>query len=89
MTNSGLATQYGGRRINNHMVFYRWMAFGIGHVFGHAQGAEGNTLVNFYIIAYNTGFANYNAGAVVYIKMLANTRGRVNINTCFRVRILG
>ena len=54
-----------------------------------ALGAQRNTLIKFYIIANDTGFAYYDTRAVVYCKIVAYLRTRVDIYTRFAMCNLG
>src|SRR5690606_26154316 len=52
------------------------------------QSPQCNTLIYFYMVAYNTGLTNHHTSSMVYAKMLTDLCSRMNVNTGIAMRML-
>ncbi|MDB5241212.1 MAG: hypothetical protein JWP57_1837, partial [Spirosoma sp.] len=70
MSHHGMAAQDGGIRVNDHIVFYRWVPLFLRHRFRYVGSTQGYALINFDIIANNSCLANKDTCAMVDKKRL-------------------
>src|SRR5688500_1982823 len=75
--------------INHNTVFERGVPFAFGVGFAHAEGSEGDALIKFYMFADPGGLSDHNTRTVVDAKMIADTGGRMDVDTGFTVCLLG
>ena len=88
-----VAAEDGGVSVNSDMVLDVGVAFNAFDrvtVVIHLErfGAEGDALVDFDVIAYGAGFADYNAGGVIDEKMSADAGAWVNVGAGAFVGVL-
>ena len=65
MPNNSVASKYGTAGIQNHMIFYGWMAFDACIGFLYTQGSQRNSLVNLYITADDGRLSDNDACAMI------------------------
>ncbi len=84
----GFAAQYRGVRIDCHVVFYSRMPFFVHQVLFYAESTKGYALVDFYVVAYDAGFAYYDACSVVDEEAFADFSPRVYVYSGLTVGML-
>ena len=84
-----IAAEDGGAGVDHDAIFDRGVAFGLGQVFTHAQGAEGDALIDLDVVADVDRFADDETGAVVDAKILSDRGTWVDIDPGLAVRVFG
>src|SRR5690606_7448485 len=64
------------------MVFYSWMSFFMRIIFVDSHGAQGYSLVYFYMVSHYGRFSNHHPGTMVNAEMSAYPRPGMDIHAC-------
>ena len=89
-----LAAQNGGIRVDRNPILNVWVSFTTLFdaaliIFLEASRAQGNPVIEFYVVPDNAGFADDDTGAMIDEKIITDLSAGMNIDSCPAVSPFG